>query len=463
MRVGVVRVLFLGAIFVPLFGQEVLDRAAIYRFMDENNPYVYTVLAHQRIQDKKVIYAQGAFDTKLGTKYDEKQYPLSESRFSDVYLEKPMENGLELLGGYRKAYGTQEYNNIKTSDEGEMRLGVKLPVVSFVQGTNQHQMNLKVARLDAYQAASSVRKNLRELYYTVIGSYYQLLFRHELLRLDRELLINAQERYRYIEKRVKLGDTAPIILTEARQLIHEREQRMAESNNHFENARQQMASYLNLSEEVLGETYAIPSLPEPLIEGMEIKEELKKVIENRPELRILELESQKLNEERAFAEVMRYPEIDLSLYGVHDRKYNDGFKVSLEMAFPIERRKYEGKSSEIQIKKEKNAYEMKKSLLEAQRVITTSVNNVNTLRENLRNVLDEISLVEQVEKAEKRKFELGQSELFVLNQRELRTLQVKQKKYEYQLRLLLSRLEVEKETGEIDRIIESSLNHLGSE
>lgn len=455
--------ILIGMSFVSLLGQEVLKREVLYRLMDENNPYVYTVLAHQRIQDKKVIYAQGAFDTKLGTKYDEKQYPLSESRFSDVYVEKPLENGLELLGGYRKAYGMQEYTNIKTGDEGEMRLGVKVPVVPLLQGTNEHQMNLKVARLDSYQAASSVRKNLRELYYTVIGSYYQLLFRHELLLLEQELLKNAQERYSYIEKRVNLGDTAPIILTEARQLINEREQRMAESRNHFNNARQQVASYLNISENLLEKHYTIPSLPEPSIDAVEVQGALRKVVENRPELHILELENRKLNEERALAEVMRYPEIDVSLYGVHDRKYNDGFKVSLEMAFPIERRKYEGKSSELQIKKEKNANEIKKSLLEAERIITTVVNNANTMKENFRNVLDEISLVEQVEKAEKRKFELGQSELFVLNQRELRTLQVKQKKYEYQLRLLLSKLEIEKETGDIDRIIEISLNNLMSE
>lgn len=455
--------ILIGMSFVSLLGQEVLKREVLYRLMDENNPYVYTVLAHQRIQDKKVIYAQGAFDTKLGTKYDEKQYPLSESRFSDVYVEKPLENGLELLGGYRKAYGMQEYTNIKTGDEGEMRLGVKVPVVPLLQGTNEHQMNLKVARLDSYQAASSVRKNLRELYYTVIGSYYQLLFRHELLLLEQELLKNAQERYSYIEKRVNLGDTAPIILTEARQLINEREQRMAESRNHFNNARQQVASYLNISENLLEKHYTIPSLPEPSIDAVEVQGALRKVVENRPELHILELENRKLNEERALAEVMRYPEIDVSLYGVHDRKYNDGFKVSLEMAFPIERRKYEGKSSELQIKKEKNANEIKKSLLEAERIITTAVNNANTMKENFRNVLDEISLVEQVEKAEKRKFELGQSELFVLNQRELRTLQVKQKKYEYQLRLLLSKLEIEKETGDIDRIIEISLNNLMSE
>lgn len=463
MRIDRISLILMGASVVSLFAQEALKRELLYRFMDENNPYVYTILADQRIQEKKVIYAQGAFDTKLGTKYDEKQYPLSESRLSDVYVEKPLESGLELLGGYRKAYGIQEYNNIKTGDEGEMRLGVKVPLVPLLQGANQHQVNLKVARLDSYQAASSVRKNLRELYFTVIGSYYQLLFRHELLLLETELLNNAQERYSYIEKRVNLGDTAPIILTEARQLINEREQRMAESKNHFNNARQKIASYINVPEVFLEKDYTLPPLPEPSIDLVEVPEALRKVVENRPELRILELENRKLTEERALAEVMRYPEIDVSLYGVHDRKYNDGFKVSLEMAFPIERRKYEGKSSELQIKKEKNANEMKKSLLEAERIITTAVNNVNTMKENFRNVLDEISLVEQVEKAEKRKFELGQSELFVLNQRELRTLQVKQKKYEYQLRLLLSRLEIEKETGEIDHIFENALNTLVSE
>jgi predicted membrane chloride channel (bestrophin family) len=94
---------------------------------------------------------------------------------------------------------------------------------------------------------------------------------------------------------------------------------------------------------------------------------------------------------------------------------------------------------------------MKKSLLEARRVVTTAVETLNSLWENFTIVQNEIALAEQLERAEMRKFEFGESGLFLLNQREMRTLQAKQKKSEYHLKMVMNLLEIQKESGEMDQ------------
>jgi outer membrane protein TolC len=447
-RVGI---LILAVNFSALAQKISLDSEMIYRLLDGENPYVAIALANQKIQESRVISAKGGFDTKLGAKHDEKRYPLGDGRLSDVYLEKPLESGVEVLMGYRKAYGTQEYNNIKTGDEGEMRVGVKIPIVPLIHGTNDRYLSLKLAQIDSQKSLSGSTKNLRELSYTVMRVYYQLLFRHELMELERGLLQKAQMQYQFIEKRVAVGDEAPILLVEARQNVNERKQRLIESANAVSTAEEHLISYLNIPAKEFEEIFEIPNLPLLSEEVYDVEVQMEKVLKNRPEIEILEFEKEKLKEELMMAQTLKYPQIDAALYGVHDQVYQNGFKVSLEMAFPIERRKYEGKSSELQMKKENNINEMKKSLLEARRVVTTAVETLNSLKENLMIVQNEIALAEQLERAEMRKFELGESGLFLLNQREMKTLYVKQKKSEYHLKILMSLLEIEKESGDMDQ------------
>ncbi len=440
---------FLSMMSISLTGKEVLNREALTLLLNDRNPYIFTAIADQLIQEKRIIYAKGEFDTKLGAKYEEKQYPKSTSHFNDLYVEKPMENGMEWLAGYRQADGTQEYNNIKTSSDGEVRVGLKIPINSLLQGSNQRQLNLSLATLNSLQATSSTQKNLRELYFSIFASYYRLLVQQELMVLEKELLKNAQQRYAFIKSQVELGDLPQISLVESKQIIVDREQRMAESNNAYMIAKQQLLTYLNVSEELLDQNFEIPRLKELEFKAVTFEAAYAKMVKNRPELEILRVEADKIKQERQFASLMKYPQFDAAVYGVHDLQYDNGVKFSLEMAFPMEQRKYEGKSSEMQLKKEKNEYEIKKELLEAERIITNAVKSLNTLQQNYKSVVDEVDLAQQVERAEQRKFEIGQSELFMLNARELRTLQVKQKKLEYTFRICLNVLEIEKETGEM--------------
>ena len=73
----------------------------------------------------------------------------------------------------------------------------------------------------------------------------------------------------------------------------------------------------------------------------------------------------------------------------------------------------------------------------------------DVLSQNIRNVQKEIRLVEELEEAENKKYRLGASNLFQINQREMYTLQVKQKQLEYYLNSLLIQQEIKREMGEL--------------
>jgi len=118
------------------------------------------------------------------------------------------------------------------------------------------------------------------------------------------------------------------------------------------------------------------------------------------------------------------------MYMTKDFKYDYGFKFVLNADYYIERRKYLGKMIEIKKGKAlvKNKYDSK--IMQITANIKNIFNTIKTLQQNIQNAKNEVLLVQKLENAERRKFILGRSDLFYLNQREIYTLKTV-KKYLY--------------------------------
>jgi hypothetical protein len=133
---------------------------------------------------------------------------------------------------------------------------------------------------------------------------------------------------------------------------------------------------------------------------------------------------------------------------VHDIKYGDGIKVGLQFDIPLERRKYKGKKIEIkktitQLEEEKN-----RLLLELKTNLSNLMYSLNIIKQNIDLGYKETKIVESLEEIENKKYEVGSSDLFQVNQREIRTLEVKRRQLEYYLNALIIKQEIKKEMGE---------------
>jgi len=159
---------------------------------------------------------------------------------------------------------------------------------------------------------------------------------------------------------------------------------------------------------------------------------------NRPELKRIDYEIKKLKLQQKYNHLLKYPKLDLKLYGAYDLKYKEGYKVSIDFNFPFERRRYKGQDEALR-KQILLLHSLKHKLL---REIATKIQNllqeINLKQEVIKFSLEELGLVEKLEKVEKRKYKEGLSNLMLINQREIKTLQAKQKllRYYYELKLL---------------------------
>jgi outer membrane protein TolC len=420
-----------------LEAKELFTQEHILRYFNLENPSVYTALGEKYVYKERENYQLGNFDTNLALKYEKKEYPVSDGEFFSTALEKPIENGMEFSLAYRKAEGTQEYNNIKTGDDGEVLLGVKIPVFSVAQNMSKRKLDLGSAKLDTGRMNNQAKDNIRLLYFDTVAAYYKLLYFKENLQLVKGLLDNAKQRESIIAKRVKAGSLAKISSLEAKQQIINRQQQLLSTQNSYANALENFTRYLNLSSDQFSQEYTLPSILDIKEAYIETVASLEQALENRPDLKVFYYDKKKLELQEEFTSISKYPDLSVGLYGVHDFEYENGFKVTLGMDFPIERRKYLGKSLEIKKSKQNIDKKKEKKIIKIKTELNTINNSIKTLTDNIENAELEVDLVEQLEAAESKKYDIGLSNLFILNQREMYTLTVKKKFLKYNLEYLI--------------------------
>ncbi len=413
--------------------KEILTEEKIKRFLTEENPYIYTILGKKYIYQGKRKYYEGFFDTVLSGKYERKDYPVSTGNFASLFIKKPAYSGIDFLLGYRRATGVQEYNNIKTGEYGELQIGLKIPVFQLRNQIDKRRLNLFLTDLQIKQIDYQFQNKFRHLYLKIISSYYKTIFYKQILKIEKELLQKAEKRKEFIQKRVKTGALPQIYEIEANQQVINRKQRVLKAQNDYNIHLNEFLKYLNISREEFDKKFSLPQLPELPEFSLSIEEAIKIALKNRPDLVDLLIEKEKLKKEKQFFSLLKYPKLTISVYGVHDFKYDEGYKLTIDASYPIERRKYLGKSIEIGKQLILIDKKFQKTFLD----LRTNINNIfqtaKTLKQNIKNIQKELELVKKLEEVERKKLQLGVGTLFLLNQREIYTLKTKKKYLKYRL------------------------------
>jgi len=431
--------------FASLYAKEIFLQEHILLYLNEKNPFYYNAIGKEAVRHAQERFYEGAFDTQFSIKYDEKKYPVSEGTFKQIALSKPIENGIEFSLAYRNAQGVQEYNNIKTSTEGEILSSIKIPLVSVIHNISKNQVDLERAKLTTQETHQKSRSNLLTLYLQISKAYYQLLFQKEILKTEEELLHKAKINFDFISKEVTVGKLPKIALLEIQSQIIDRQQRRLNAYNAFLQAKNIFLQYLGVSSQEFDRLYDLPNLPRKMIDTISLKEAQEIAVANRPEFKRIGYEIEKVALQQKYNHLSKYPKLDLKLYGVYDLKYKEGYKVSVDFNFPLERRRYKGQDEALR-KQILLLHSSKSKLLKE---ITTKIQNllqkIDMKKEAIKLSHEELVLVEKLEKVENRKYQEGMSHLMLINQREIKTIQTKQKllRYYYDLKLLEMALDYE--------------------
>ncbi len=432
-----------------LFSQTLFTQETIQEYLNESNPYYYASIAKEAVSREKENVFQSAFDTQFNMKYDTKRYPTTEGDYRQVDLTKAIGNGMEFSVAYRDAQGTQEYNNIKTGEEGEIYTSVNIPVLSLINNTSKNELDLQVAQLKTKELSQGSKKKILKLYFITSKIYFELLFNRGVYLTEKDLLNKAELNYDFIAKEVRGGKRAKIALIDVKSQIINRKQRLLSAKNRYQNLENTFLKYLNISKETFYKQYTLPSIKIEEGKDKELYVGAQEIaLKNRPEFQEIEYLLDKVDLQSQYNDISKYPKFDIRLNGVYDLAYKEnGYKVAMAFNFPLERSDYKGKDESY--KKEKIL--LQNSKLTIKNDIQVNIKNIiqkaSLQKQNIQLADEEISLVEQLESAERRRYQEGLSSLLFVNQREILSLKAQQKLLHYYFELQLLHLQLKYELG----------------
>ena len=434
-----------------LFSQETFSVDSIRQYLTQENPFVYSNLGKKHVNEEKLNYAFGNYDTKVVAKYEDKEYPVTYGKYYSLGIEKPLENGIDVSLSYRYADGTQEYNNIKTSEDGEIIAGVKVPVLKVLNKIDKRRLDVGLASLNVVKSDFQYQDSMRNLYFIVMTNYYKLIYAKEVWVLSKELLLKVQKRHGFIQRRVQEGLEPQMKLIEVEQQVINIQQMVLTANTNYDNQFEHFLKFLNISREDFSNKFSLEELPKLKISNVNFANAMDTAIENRVDLKMIANEIKKYDLKQKYNKLLKYPNLDVGMYGVYDLNKDvdsyeqSGYKLTVNMSFPIEQRKYSGKKLENKYSVALLDANKNKLLIELRTNLKNTITSLYALEKNVENSNKEVALVKKLENLEKKKYELGSSTLFMLNQREMQTLKTQKKFLKYKLDELLNHQQYIKE------------------
>lgn len=401
--------------------------------VERHFPLVLAAREEIEIAEGALQRARGGFDTRLESRgeFDVEGF-YDRDRF-DVAVEQPTALwGLGFEGGYR--FGGGDFpvyeGGEKTNEDGELRLKMSLPLLQS-RTIDPRRVELWRARLGRQQADPIVQAKLLETTRDAAEAYWAWVAAGRLREIAVRQLALAEDRREQVELAVAEGFLAPINLTENQRLIVDRQARLVGAERRL----QETAIALSLYWREADGRPAVPDdgllpyefpAPRPaadvLIGGDDVL-----AIEQRPEVRAVRLDLEKLALERDLARNAILPRLDLGVFAsrdlgaavnVPDDKGDLELGALLTLEVPLQRRRARGTGRELQAKLsqlERKAQFLREVIVsdvqDARSALTQSWLSIGQARENVR-------LANELADAERFQLAAGESDLLRVNLRE---------------------------------------------
>jgi len=382
----------------------------------------------------KQMQARGAFDLRLRADLERAAAGKFDAAHAGVGLAQATPFwGLGLKAGYRNGYDFPVYHGGRvTGESGELGLEARLPLLRD-RAIDLARLGLQNTDLDVEQKRQKMRMVRLKVRLEAAKVFLKWVSSGQKLQLARRLLDIATDRQRAIDSQIESGKIPAIDRVDNERLIISRQERVIGAQQVFETTALVLSLYWRTDEgePIIPAQDALPVWPPPTIDDSNFKTQTETNGSLRPDLRALEAIIAQVQNERRFARNTRLPNLDLKAAVKKDlgdpRPYAPfadsvaATEVGLALSFklPVQRRKARGKM--IQLDAQLAGLETELSFLRdtisveiAQAAV--AVDATRTRAELSQNAAAAAHTMEQ---AERTRFLEGQSNLLLVNLREL--------------------------------------------
>lgn len=379
--------------------------------------------------DMEVRTARGGFDPLIYGNLDKKSY--DEKTYYDkreAGISIPTWAGIELNGVYEQNSG--QYLNPENSvpSGGLFAAGAS---VNLGQGLILDDRRAVLRKAQIYQESTeSERKNLlNELYLQATGAYWNW----SLAFANRELLAEgvelAKTRFRAVKISYEQGDFPAIDTVEAATQLLTREYNLQKAENELFMRTQDLNNFLwdNSGNPISLDFQVIPEQlysDQPLILN---EEELRVLIAEHPELMLVDYELASLDVERRLKAQQIIPVVKLKYNFLTENLnqfdqtgfFENNYKWGLTVYTPLMWRKARGgiRLAEAKIDFKENSRDLKE--LQLRTKLENELNSWNVVNSQINTYTRNVVALQMLLQGELRRFEIGESSLFLVNSREV--------------------------------------------
>ncbi|WP_026970101.1 TolC family protein [Algoriphagus terrigena] len=382
-----------------------------------------------RMGQMEVRQARGGFDPLIYGNLDQKEYKQStyyDKREAGVSI--PTWMGVELNGSFEQNSGAYLNPESTGPSGGLLSAGAS---VNLGQGLILDERRAALRKAQIYQQASEVEraKLLNELNLDATDMYWRWALAYENLSVLKEGVELARFRFNSVKTSFEQGDLAAIDTVEAFSQLLNRQYRLQTAENTYFATTQELNTYLW---DEGGSPMALENeiVPEGLFDEFVLKpdlEELRTAVANHPELLLTDYELASLDVERRLKGQQIIPTVKLKYnflaesFSQFDESqfYENNYKWGLSVYTPLLWRKSRGAVglAKAKIDFKENSRDLKEVQLRTK--LESELNNWTVVNQQLVTFSENVKSLQALLTGEMRRFEIGESSLFLVNAREV--------------------------------------------
>jgi outer membrane protein TolC len=399
------------------------------QWVQDYHPIAIQADLNLRLGQMEVRKARGGFDPMVYGNLDKKEFNQS------TYFEKreaglvvPTWMGVELMSSFEQNNGTFLNSESALPTNGLFSAGA---AVNLGQGLILDDRRATLQKAQLYEQATEVeRLNFRnELNLQATAAYWKWAAAYENKLVLEDGVKLAKIRYDGVKRSYELGDQAAIDTVEALSQLLNRQYRLQLAENSFFENTQVLNTYLwnESGDPMLLESAVIPQALSQFLNAAPEAEELRALVGRHPELLLTDFDLASLNVERRLKTQELLPVVKLKYNflteTVADAQpsplFENNYKWGISVYTPLLLRKTRGDlgSTKAKIEIKQTGRNLKEQQLRTK--LETELNSWNVLNQQVRTLTENVKSLEALLTGETRRFEIGESSLFLVNAREV--------------------------------------------
>lgn len=408
--------------------------------------------------DFKLMKARGAFDPKIEADLSEKNYKSTEYyNLFGAAFKIPTYYGLELKASYEKNSGKYLNPQNTVPEDGLYAAGIKLDITNGLF-LSERMASLKQARI--YSDQSLVKRDLMaaEVLYEASATYFEWFAAYQELQLYKDFVSNAEFRFESVKTSFLAGDKPAVDTLEANITLNNRYLQLEQAQLDYTKASLKLSNFLwtenNIPLEITSSVKPVQNLFEEVNELWRATEiTALNDIQKNPKIKFLYYNVEINEVEKRLRANKLLPDLGISYNFLTNQTENwrrlntEDYKFGFNFSLPIFMRKERGDLQLAKLELENSKYEWLNANQEIQNKLQILQNEIISYRKQRFQMDSLVADYRTLVAAEQRKFELGDSSLFLVNSRENSFISAKMKEIAVIVKFLKSQAELQKLTA----------------